>query len=108
MLALQSTPLHLPDQDKQETSFDQQLLFAGYPTALHNHSHQSTSPASIAPHHHPRHHTYHHPPLPTVSSVSAALMPHFQSQSARLHLYQTLFHREFDLKQDLAITLFKG
>ncbi|KAF9311400.1 hypothetical protein BGZ91_006818, partial [Linnemannia elongata] len=116
MLALQSAPLHLRDQDKQERRFDQPLLFTSFLKA----SNPSTSSSARHHnhHHHPRHHSYHHPTPPSVSAVAAAavaaaaacavpnLMPHShhqQPQSHHLAKHQTLFYRECDLKQDLSI-----
>ncbi|KAI7828848.1 hypothetical protein BC939DRAFT_51848 [Gamsiella multidivaricata] len=115
MLALQSTPLHLRDQDKQDRRFDQPLLFAGYPSPLHHH-HQQTAAVSASStvvasrrHHHPRHHSYHHPSSVSLafvtpsSALTSALMPYSQSHSVRHHQHQALFYRECDLKQDLSI-----
>ncbi|KAF9083616.1 hypothetical protein BGX27_004043, partial [Mortierella sp. AM989] len=102
MLALQSAPLHLRDQEKQERRFDQSLLFAAYPTTLHHHHQQVSSPPSSSQQlhrhhpHHPRHHSYNQP-----SQVPS--MPHSQPNSTRHHQHQALFYRECDLKQDLSI-----
>ncbi|KAF9922382.1 hypothetical protein FBU30_007474 [Linnemannia zychae] len=114
MLALQSAPLHLRDQDKQER-FDQPLLFTSYLHHQTSNSSTSTSSGLSARHHHPRHHSYHHP-VPTSLSAAAclvpALMPHSQQHNqhhphqlvVNKHLqHQALFYRECDLKQDLSI-----
>ncbi|CAO3569854.1 unnamed protein product [Mortierella alpina] len=121
MLAIQSAPFHLRDQDKQERRYDQPLLFAGYSAALHSHhlyTHYPIPPLSSAATarsslHHPRYHSYHHPPStvgPAPGSVALSpflmtpsLVPHLQSRSAIHHHHQALFYRECDLKQDLSI-----
>ncbi|KAG0275626.1 hypothetical protein BGZ96_003721, partial [Linnemannia gamsii] len=119
MLALQSAPLHLRDQDKQERRFDQPLLFTSY---LHHQTSSTSSTSSLSARHHshhPRHHSYHHPTPPSVSAVAAvaaaaaaaacavpALMPHSHQQPQQSHHLankQALFYRESDLKQDLSI-----
>ncbi|KAG0298565.1 hypothetical protein BGZ98_000163 [Dissophora globulifera] len=101
MLALQSTPLHLRDQDKQDRRFDQPLLFSGFhPSSLHHHHHHAHSASASHNHHHPRHHSYHHPIpacLTTASALSAVLMP------TATQFNQKAFFLDCDLKQDLSI-----
>ncbi|KAK3808702.1 MAG: hypothetical protein J3Q66DRAFT_355436 [Benniella sp.] len=93
MLALQTAPLHLRDQDKQERRFDQSLLFNGYTS-----SSQATS-------HHPRQHSYHptgvSPVCITPSSALSSVLP--PQHPLSIHPHQALFYRECDLQQDLSI-----
>ncbi|KAF9427219.1 hypothetical protein BGZ94_005308, partial [Podila epigama] len=129
MLALQSAPFHLSDQDKKESRFDQPFLFSAFvsaplsqqPHAANHHihhlhpQHQHHYQQHLSNqynhhnhhHHHLRHHTYHHPPTAIFPSTPPALMPSSHSSSVK-HQHAnnnnkntTLQHRrDSDLKQD--------